>query len=273
MKKILLILTLCLSFYAHSYNVIQTPIKSPAMNKSFQSTIVFPNSYRKNDLYYPVIYVLHGWSGDYTDYMKNARIGKLADKYQVILVMPDGDFDKWYIDSPFLANSKFETYIGKEVVSFVDQNFRTIHNRNGRAITGLSMGGFGALNITLNNLNKFGAVGSMSGGVDPRKFYQNWGLQKVFGNIKSDAEYWDSKVIINNAYRFVNSNTAIIIDCGKRDFFIETNRELHRQLIELGIPHEYIEKPGQHDWHYWNKAVRKQIKFLSKALNKAQPSQ
>lgn len=268
MKKILFLLfTLSFSISAYSYEMRQTAVKSESMDRQLKVTVVVPDSYNTNADNYPTIYVLHGWSGNEQDWVKNSDIAKLADQYQVILVMPDGDYDKWYIDSPVDKNSRFETYISQELVAAIDHDFRTITSKNGRAITGLSMGGFGALNIAVNHQDQFGAVGSMSGGVDPREFPKNWGLEQVFGNHVDNAKFWDNKAIINNAHHFIFSDIDIIIDCGTDDFFINSNRQLHNKLLALKIPHDYIERNGGHTWNYWDNAIKYQMQFLTDALN------
>ncbi|WP_392562427.1 alpha/beta hydrolase family protein [Orbus sturtevantii] len=263
-------LTLMLSFSAYSYTIKEPLINSTVMGKGYKATVVVPDSYDINDNNYPTIYVLHGWSGNYQDWLKNSNIATLADQYQLILIMPDGNYDKWYIDSPIDKNSQFETYISSEVVNAIDKEFRTIASKKARAITGLSMGGFGALNIALNHQNQFGAVGSMSGGVDPRSFAKNWGLINVFGDPIDNANFWHDKAIINNAHHFIFSGIKVIIDCGVDDFFINTNRQLHKKLLELKIPHDYIERDGGHTWNYWNNAIKYQIQFLSNALETKQ---
>jgi S-formylglutathione hydrolase FrmB len=153
--------------------------------------------------------------------------------------------------------------VGKEVVETIDHMFRTVAKKEGRAITGLSMGGFGALNIAVNDQGTFGAAGSISGGVDPRAFPKNWGLEAVFGDHVKNADFWNDKAIINNAHRFLFSGIDLTIDCGNDDFFIESNRALHQRLVDLKVPHDYSERPGGHNWEYWSNAIKYQMLFFS----------
>ncbi|CAL8479378.1 putative tributyrin esterase (plasmid) [Caballeronia sp. S22] len=197
------------------------------------------------------------------DWTANTDIGRLADEYGLILVMPDGGYNSWYIDSPVIAKSKFETYIGKEVVSYIDSHYRTVTSKGGRAITGLSMGGFGALNIAINNASTFGSAGSISGAVDPRSFWENWGLEGTFGDHLANANFWNEKAIINNADRFAENGINLTIDCGVDDFFVGSNRTLHQRLLVLNVPHDYTERPGGHTWAYWRNAIRYQVLFFS----------
>jgi S-formylglutathione hydrolase FrmB len=247
---------------------IRLQIPSPSMQKAPDATVILPDSYRQRDGRYPTLYLLHGWAGSHADWSSKTSIGELADAYGVIVVMPDGGYDKWYVDSPVSPKDKYETYIGKEVVAFVDARFRTVAQRNARAITGLSMGGFGALHIALNHPDIFGAAGSISGGVDPRPFPDNWNLKGAFGDPVSNAGYWNDQAIINNAKRFVDAGIALAIDCGVDDFFAPGNRALHQRLLELKVAHDYTERPGGHTWDYWANAIKYQVLFFSTSFKR-----
>ena len=269
MKKILLFLAVLLfSGQAWAFEKVRIQIPSPAMGIAPHATVILPDGYRTTAKRFPTVYVLHGWSGNDTTWTEKSGISPLADRYGVILVMPDGGYDKWYIDSPVLAKSKYETYIGKEVVAQMDRNFRTIAKKEARAITGLSMGGYGALNVALNNPVTFGAAGSLSGGVDPRDFSRNWGLEAVFGDHVKNADFWNDKAIINNAHRFIFSGIDLAIDCGVDDFFIDSNRALHQRLLGLRIAHDYTERPGAHTFEYWDNAIQYQLLYFSNLFSR-----
>lgn len=130
------------------------------------------------------------------------------------------------------------------------------------------MGGFGALNIVINNKNTFGNVGSISGGVDPTQFKYNWGLEAVFGPYDDKREFWDKKVIANNAHQFIFSGINIALDCGIDDFFITSNRSLHETLQDMEIDHDYTERPGGHTWDYWDNAIQYQMLFFADKFSK-----
>jgi S-formylglutathione hydrolase FrmB len=246
-------------------------IPSAAMHKSFDATVVLPDQYTngKGADRYPVVYLLHGSGGDYTDWTANSHIGKLADRYHVILVMPDGGRESWYIDSPVDPRSRYETYVGTEVVAYIDEHFRTIATKQARAITGLSMGGFGALHIALDRPDQFGAAGSISGAVDPRGCENEPGIEQVFGDPARDAGFWNSEAIIENARSLGDAHIALTIDCGVNDSLVQSNRTLHERLVELGVPHDYAERPGGHTWKYWANAVQYQVLFFAGAFRHA----
>lgn len=267
-------LWLMLAFFvahpAFAFQTMTVPIPSAAMHKSLDATIVLPDRYTRGQpgARFPVVYLLHGSGGDYTDWTANTNIGRLADRYHVILVMPDGGRESWYIDSPFDPRSRYETYVGKEVVAYVDAHFRTIAAKAARAITGLSMGGFGALSIALDRPHEFGAAGSISGAVDPRSVENEPGIDRVFGDPVRHAAFWDSKAIVASAPHFKDAHIDLTIDCGVNDALVDANRALHERLVELGVPHDYAERPGGHTWAYWKNAVRYQVLFFATSFRR-----
>lgn len=243
-------------------------IYSNAMHKSIKCVVVTPDSYNEKQAHYPVVYILHGYSGNYSDYVKKVhRMGAMADAYQMILVCPDGAFVSWYLDSPVDSSYRFETYVGKEIPAYIDQHYRTKTSRKYRAITGLSMGGHGALYLAIRHQDTFGAAGSMSGGVDFRPFPNNWDLAKRLGTYKDHSENWDKHVVVNQLSLLKNDSLSLLIDCGVKDFFIDVNRQLHQRLLEQGISHDYIERAGAHTWEYWSNSIEYQLFYFSRIFN------
>ena len=123
-----------------------------------------------------MLYLLHGYSGRYDSWVSlKPTLPQDATRLGMIVVCPDGQ-NSWYWDSPIDPKFQFETYVSKELVQYIDQNYKTITSPKGRAITGLSMGGHGGLWLGINHPDVFGACGSMSGGVDIRPFPNNWSM-------------------------------------------------------------------------------------------------
>ena len=170
------------------------------------------------------------------------------------------------IDSAF----RYETYISKELVQWIDSKYKTIKKRQGRGITGLSMGGHGALFLALKHQDIFGAAGSMSGGVDIRPFPTNWDMAKRLGSYAQQPERWEKNTVINMLYLLSGNSLALIIDCGTEDFFFRVNEALHAELLLRNIPHDYITRPGGHNWPYWNNAIRYQLLFMNDFFRKGE---
>ena len=145
MKRLLFFISASLIFSNILFANIDTVyIKSKCMNKQIPNIVITPNDYSNNEDRFPVLYLLHGAGNDCGEWLRHVpELSKYADNYNFIIVCPDGGGTSWYFDSPIDSTMKYETYISKELVNFIDSNYRTILNRNERAITGLSMGGHG----------------------------------------------------------------------------------------------------------------------------------
>ncbi len=242
---------------------------SEAMRKHISTLIVLPEGYNSHDTSrtYPVLYMLHGYSGDYIGYyfhMPDFQI--LCDKYQMILVCPDGGYNSWYFDAPFGNDCKYETFISKELVQYIDNQYLTRPERASRAICGLSMGGHGALYNAIRNPSVFGAVGSMSGGVDFTPFPLEWELSDRLGQYPFNKKLWESHCVTNMVAQ-IPKDLKILIDCGVDDFFMPVNRVFHEKLLKNKTKHDYIERPGGHDWDYWANATRFQLLYFYHFFN------
>jgi S-formylglutathione hydrolase FrmB len=241
---------------------------SAAMNKDLKVVVIRPDDYSAAKKF-PVLYLLHGFSGNYSDWvLKVPSVKKLSDVYQMIIVCPDGGFASWYFDSPMSKEWQFETYISKELVSYVDGHYSTITDRSGRAITGLSMGGHGAFYLAFKHLDLYGAAGSMSGGVDLRPFPDSFGIEQVLGKYSEFPQRWEQNSVINMVYLLKPNSLAITFDCGSSDFLFAANKALHEKLLERNIPHDFTVRPGSHTWEYWGNSINYQALFFSRFFNK-----
>lgn len=264
MKKITivtLLLIIC-AMGAFSATVDTVNVLSEKMNKEIKTVVIIPQSYNTQDKY-PVLYLLHGYSGRYDSWLKDAsHIKDLADQYGVLIVCPDGGFDSWYWDSPIDSTVCYETFVARELTSWIDKHFSTISAREGRAISGLSMGGHGGLYLGFRNQDVFGACGSICGGVDIRPFPNNWNMAQKLGSQRDNPENWDNYSVMNQLHLLTPNALRIIIDCGTEDFFYKVNKKLHEELIYRNIPHDYISRPGAHNGAYWSNAVKYQMLFF-----------
>lgn len=269
MRKIL-IMAVCgfICHYASAYKEKDIMVRSESMNKDIPVTVVTPEGYKKAKEF-PVIYMLHGHSGDNRQWASEGMAGILADIYGIIMVLPDGGFDSWYFDSPMTPEYQYETFVSKELVNYIDQNYKTIRDRSARAITGLSMGGHGALYLAFRHQDVFGSVGSTSGGVDFRPFPENWGLATRLGSYAEHPENWEKNTVINMTHLVKPGALNIIVDCGTEDFFYEVNCAFHDKLMKEGIPHDFYVRPGVHWWTYWKNSIQYQVLYFSNCFKAA----
>lgn len=254
-------------------------VNSIAMNKNFKTAVVLPNSYAKSKISYPVLYLLHGAYGHFSDWLKNTPnknlVKNLADQYDLIIVMPEGEKYSFYLDSPINKGSQFETFITKEVIGAVDASYRTIADKRARAITGLSMGGHGALYLSAKHPELFCAAGSMSGAVDMSVMLDRQSsaqvielMQPVFGEESNNRKLYEKHAVLRMIDTIKVNQLPLILDCGVDDFLIEPNRELHRQLVYNKVAHDYTERAGAHTWEYWENALPYHLLFFSKIMSR-----
>jgi S-formylglutathione hydrolase FrmB len=259
------VVAFCACQSAFSAKVETIEIQSASMHKNIKACVVLPDNYQANGKAMPVVYLLHGWAGNYETWVKEfPETTKLVDLYGFIVVSPDGGYSSWYFDSPVDTNCQYETFVSKEVVERIDKSYATIKNRTGRAISGLSMGGHGALYLAIRHQDVFGAAGSMSGGVDIRPFPQNWNLPERLGDYANHKQNWEDHTVINLLGLLKPNSLALTIDCGTADFFYSVNKKLHEELLSRNIPHDYTERPGGHTYDYWRNSELYHFLFFSR---------
>ena len=256
-----------LTLTAHAYNVQEVNVHSESMKKDVPVIVVTPDSYEVGDAF-PVVYLLHGYSDSYKAWTDKTDVEVLSDLYNIVIVTPDGGYDSWYFDSPFVADYQYETFVSSELVNYIDSNFKTKKDRSGRAITGLSMGGHGALHTAIKHQDVFGSAGSTSGGVDFRPFPTKWHIASRIGSYEEYPENWEKGTVINMTHLLTPESLNIIIDCGVDDFFYEVNCNLHEKLLKEGIPHDFYTRPGRHNWAYWSNSIKYQMLFFSNCFSK-----
>ena len=271
MKKLFWILLL----YAGSCPAVHASIDtvriySKSMLREINCVVITPASYAGTKERFPVVYLLHGARGNFANWVtRGPDMQALADVNQLVIVCPDGNMASWYYDSPVDSTVRYETHLSTEVPSFIDAHYRTIADREHRAISGLSMGGHGAVFVALRHPTVFGACGSMSGAFDISIIPKGYGIDRVLGDVKANASFYKDWSVLNMVDQFPKTAFHIIIDCGAQDFIAYMSKALHEKLVKANIPHDYIERPGRHDWDYWGNAVKYQLLFFKEAFKKA----
>ena len=245
-------------------NHVQVPATNIA--SPMDVNVILPESYATSvDKKYPVVYILHGYDGDYNTWLilTEPKLDSLASHYDMIFVLPDGR-DSWYWDAPADSSLKMESFFVNELVPYIDSNYRTIADKKYRAITGLSMGGHGSLYLAMRHSDIWGACGSMSGGVNINKdkWAKSWKIAKRLGDKAEYPERWENYTVISLVKNLKPGQLNITFDCGVDDFFIGVNRELHDERLKYGISHDYGERPGRHSHVYWKNSIRYHLQYF-----------
>ena len=267
MKRLLLLFAaLVVLFEASAARIDTVAVHSAAMQRDLPALVVVPEVAATQAM--PVLYLLHGYSGDECQWQEITDLRPLADRFGMIIVCPDGE-KSWYWDSPLKPESRFETFVAEELTHWVDAHYHTIASREGRAITGLSMGGHGGLWLGIRHRECFGAAGATAGGVDIRPFPDAWRMHEQLGPLKKNRKRWNSHTVINEIETLQNGELALVIDCGYGDFFYEVNQNLHKKLRKLGIDHDFYVRPGRHHSSYWKVSLPYQTLFFERYFRQA----
>lgn len=275
MRKLPFLLLFLFVFTASFAAVVDTvEIRSAAMNKVRKCVVVVPGKSRTAGELFPSVYLLHGFGGNYANWVSRVpQLQAYADQYKVVIVCPDGEFGSWYFDSPVDSSMRYETYVAKEVPAYIEANYPVIKNRKARALSGLSMGGHGGLFLGFRHAAFFGACGSMSGALVIEYITRGFQVEKRLGDTANKQRYYEHSIMKEMENYRKTDSLAVIIDCGTEDFIIDMSRQAHQKMLKLKIPHDYIERPGKHDWAYWGNAVQYQLLFFRNYFNKAYPLQ
>ena len=224
---------------------------------------------------YPVIYLLHGLTGHYTNWIDRTKLTQYAAKHKLIIVTPEGD-NGWYSDSVTVVNDKYESYIIQELIPEVEKKFNALSDRDHRFIAGLSMGGYGAIKFGLKYPDKFLLVGSFSGALSAAGFTAKTsgsigkGIDAIFGADDSDTRKSNDtfKVIRDVTAEKLKALPFIYQSCGTEDFLIQNNRDFLALMNEKKVVHEYREFPGAHDWRFWDDQVREFLDIVARRVKK-----
>jgi S-formylglutathione hydrolase FrmB len=238
---------------------------SSALNKMAAANVILPEGDHIGP--FPVFYLLHGLSDDHSAWMRRSSVERYASQYPFIVVMPDGGRG-FYLDA--IEGFAYETAIARDLVNLIDTKFQTIASREGRCVGGLSMGGYGALHFALKFPDMFASANSHSGALGFARDQARWADSPVRAEIERiigvDSQGSDFDLYALSEKADMASLPALLIDCGTEDFLLEENRTFHHHLEKIGVPHEYQEYSGAHNWEYWDAHVQEALAFHARQL-------
>ncbi len=236
--------------------------------------ILLPRDYETSTRRFPVLYLLHGYTGDYTNWVKLTHLTEYARAYEEIIVMPDAQ-NSWYVNNYTHPQLRWEDYIIQDLIPYVDAHYRTVASRRGRAIAGLSMGGYGAMMLGLKHPQMFIAIASLSGVVasaEPRyeRLEKNEGIKKAvaadFGPLDNPKRVGDDPFWLIQKLQ-PQDCPHLFLAIGSSDPFLKQNRRFVRLLSQLGFRYRYYEVPGKHEWSVWNEQIQNVLRLQAPLLD------
>jgi len=249
-------------------NVKIVHFSSASLGDERTMLVMLPLDYDTSVSRYPTLYLLHGYDADITDWARGTNLSAYATRHHLIIVTPDAS-RSWYVNSVGNPKAKFDDYIVKDVIEYMDAHFRTIPEPFARAIAGVSMGGFGAVLLGLEHHDMFAAIGSFSGALaaahheppplpanateaDRKARQENLALGGPFGS----KEHMDRDPFELAARIPVEEVPMLFIVCGGEDGNAEDTHAFLALLAKRRIPYEYREiSPRGHDWRIWNEEI------------------
>lgn len=302
MKKLLLLLltfqcTVFSSFAQMGTVDTSHSITSKILKREMSYSVYLPPGYNESNRSYPVLYLLHGMTGDHTDWVIKGEVGHIADNAidhggapPMIIIMPDGLYDTFYINN-YDGSIRWEDFFHEEFIPQVEQKFRIKQDRNTRAISGLSMGGYGSLYHAIKYKDMFKYCYAMSAAVIEREpvkegqelsdFEKNfnlktWGPMNKEGLPENYKEHSVQEMVkAMDAYKNASAQFPmppkpdlpyIFIDCGDDDFLLKPNTNLVNLMKEKKIPFEFRVRDGGHTWEYWRTALKMALTEVGNAF-------
>lgn len=227
---------------------------SQALQRDMQYRVFLPETSHGHKL--AVVYLLHGGGGTFRDWSNYSDVARFAAG-DLLLVMPQGDYS-YYTNAALRPRDRYEDYIVDDLPADVEHRFPVSTGRAGRAIAGVSMGGFGAIQLALRHPDSYAFAGALSAAIDvPRRRFtwrrlsQSRSFREIFGPDGSETRRAaDPFLLVPSA----DSKTTpfLYLMCGQQEGLLAPNREFDALLDRYRFAHEFHAVPGGHDWNQWN---------------------
>lgn len=221
---------------------------------------------------FPTLYLLHGVTGNYTDWVSRTNIQRWAEAKGLAVVMPSGD-NGFYVDRPESRNCYGE-FIGRELVALTRKMFPLSHRREHTFIAGLSMGGYGAVRNGLKYHDIYGWIAGLSTAnivynIDQRTNDTEYYLDRrdfaesIFGDLsKAEDSDKNPRWLADKLAKAGIELPKIYLACGMEDPLLQDNRRLRDELRAAGADVTYEEGPGNHEWDFWDRYIKRVIDWL-----------
>ena len=262
-------------------------MNSSIMNQVVKFSIYLPPDYYISNRRYPVVYLLHGLGDNETGWVQFGEADRIADEGiksgelpPMIIVMPNAGVT-WYVND-YQNKVRYEDMFVQELIPHIDSSFRTRTQRDYRAISGLSMGGFGSLTLAMHHPDLFSSCAALSAAVRtdetlasiPDERYNTVYAPVFSGPVKGQDRLtlaWKRNSPITLARSAPEGDLTKVrwyLDCGDDDGLTVGNAMLHIILLDRKIPHEYRARDGAHNWTYWRTGLPEALKFIAVGFHK-----
>ncbi len=260
-----------------SDRLVQLTLSSDLLAERTHVRVLLPRGYARSERRYPVLYLLHGGFDDYRSWTRMGDAAALTAGLPLIVVMPDtgplGGYVDWWHGEPW------ETFHITRLVPWVDRSYRTVARRGGRALAGLSMGGFGALGYAARHPDRFAAAAGFSAAVDstepaiqaltPPGTYGPFATQEIRWRGRNPVDLAANLRGLRLTMRTGNGSPGGPFGGGDGVEYVvhKASAALHGRLVALGIPHVWDDYgPGGHLWPYWRRSLRRTLPWLMKGF-------
>lgn len=261
-------------------------LDSKIMGAKVRYTIYLPFDYETSNRFYPVVYLLHGYTDTDMAWIQFGEAHLIADEAiakreipPMIIVMPDAGVS-WYINN-HNGTVRYEDFFFQEFVPYIESHYRIRAEKNYRGIAGLSMGGFGTLVYIMRHPEQFVAGAALSPAVNTTEQFiamddRAWGRwpTAIYGP-GSGAARITNHLLSYQPIRMAETvdveklkSVRIYLDCGDDDYLTIGNAMLHVALTQRQIPHEYRVRDGSHAWSYWRSGLLEALKFIGTSFHK-----
>ena len=261
-------------------------MNSSLMNRAVKFSIYLPPDYYVSNRRYPVVYLLHGYGDNETSWVQFGEADRIADTDiksgelpPMIIVMPNGGATFFVND--YQNKVRYEDMFVQELIPHIDSSFRTRTQREFRAISGLSMGGFGSLTMAMHHPDLFGSCAALSAGIRTDEGFMSIPDERynlVFAPVFSGPAKGEERLTVawkrNSPITLAKSapegdlsKVRWYIDCGDDDALTVGNSVLHMALLERKIPHEYRVRDGGHTWTYWRTGLPDALRFIATSFH------
>ena len=246
----------------------------PSLGRTKKLSVLVPAKYDPR-MHYPVLYLLHGYSGGHDNWLTKTKIAEYVRDIPMIIIMPDAE-NSWYVNSAVDPNDRFEDYMVNDLPNYIQKAYSIDTTRQG--IAGLSMGGYGALVLALRHPTKYRFAGSLSGAIAfPRGMNDTTrqpersllpSLKRAFGEKAGASRNAYDPFLL---YRQLPKETMpyLYMAMGTQDgyrSFLPAHRALTDLLRAGSVSYEYHETPGGHSWQYWDTEIQPLLKRMREVL-------